>query len=116
MPALWNDTSTPPYSLDTRREQRFHCRVRRDVDLDEQSVDLLGGRATGRGSSMSAHTTCAPVGREPARRRQPDAASRAGDHRDLAVEPAHSRSNPRNRSQSVTAASNAASSTLAMFT
>ena len=115
IPALWNEMSMPPYASTAAANIASTSVLGCDVDSHEQPVDFLRDGASGGLVDVGAHDA-GTVGGEAARAREADAAAGAGDDRDLAVEPVrHSRSKPRYRSQSVTAASNAASSTLAML-
>ena len=76
--------------FDRQRDQRLHLRFHRDVGLakDASSAEFLRQRLTLRRATPGNHDFCA-LGDEYFRGMQSDTAGRAGDYRDLAVQPSH---------------------------
>ena len=90
-PALLNRQSIRAEFFDRKRDQRLHLRFDRDIGLAEDAVgaELFRQRLALR-RAASGDDDFRAFGDENLRGVQPDAAGRAGDHRDLAVQPSHS--------------------------
>ena len=89
-PALLNRQSIRAEFFDRQRNQRLHLRFDRDIGLAEDAgrPKLFRQRFALRGTAPGDDDFGA-FGNEYLRGVQPDAAGRAGYHRDFAVQPSH---------------------------
>ena len=89
-PALLNRQSMPAEFFDRERDQRLHLLFDRDIGLAEDAVgaELFCQRLAFR-RAAAGDDDFGAFGDEDFRGAQSDAAGRAGDHRDLAVQPSH---------------------------